>query len=69
MKIVMFQYNRAASAIIRCNTMGQEDSPESKKMKTNCFLAGGYTDRLLWEEAASLRPKKQENYIILSNWH
>lgn len=68
MKIVMFQYNRNASAIIQSNSLATPKNSDSKKLVANSFLAGGYEDRLLWEEAASLRPKKLQEYIIRGNW-
>lgn len=68
MKIVMFQYNRETSAIIAENTLASEHPPEQSRLVTNRFLANGYADRLLWEEAASLRPKEPREYIIPGNW-
>jgi len=66
MKIVMFQYNREASAIIQGKALATA-SPR-KQLVANQFLANGYEDRLLWEEAASLRPKRPEVYHIPGNW-
>jgi hypothetical protein len=68
MKIVMFQYNRGASAIIQESTLSDESFAQKNRPLLNRFLASGYEDRLLWEEAASLRPQKQQEYNILSSW-
>jgi hypothetical protein len=68
MKIVMFQYNRETSAIISESTLADEQPPGHSRTVCNRFLANGYTDRLLWEEAASLRPKEPREYIIPGNW-
>jgi len=68
MKIVMFQYNRDASAIIQNCILATANKSNSKQLVANRFLASGYADRLLWEEAASLRPKKLQKYIIRGNW-
>ncbi len=68
MKIVMFQYNRGASAIIQESTMATERSADSRQPVSNRFLANGYTDRLLWEEAAALHPKKPQDFAIVGNW-
>ena len=67
MKIVMFQYNRSASAIIQESTMANKNTT-SNRMATNSLLAGGYNDRFLWEEAAPLGPKKIREYTIIGNW-
>ncbi|MBM9616512.1 hypothetical protein JWJ90_19795 [Desulfobulbus rhabdoformis] len=67
MKIVMFQYNRDASAIISDNNLSR--SGAEHQIQNNSILAHGYHDRLLWEEAASLKPKPKSEYIILGNWH
>jgi hypothetical protein len=66
MKIVMFQYNRESSAILSENTRGRTHS--TRKLVENTILANGYTDRLLWEEAASLRPRPKNEYIIPGHW-
>ena len=66
MKIVMFQYNRDVSAIIQGNSLATDTS--KKRLVANRFLANGYEDRLLWEEAASLRTKTTTNYLIPGNW-
>jgi hypothetical protein len=68
MKIVMFQYNRAASAIIQESAMANERRLQDKQLTTNRFIASGYEDRLLWEEAASLRPQQPKEYCILGTW-
>ena len=68
MKIVMFQYNRVASAIIQENTLAREGNSLDNKTATNKFIAGGYEDRLLWEEAANLRPQQPKEYCIPGNW-
>ncbi len=68
MKIVMFQYNRDASAIIQNSLLATAKNSDSKQLVANRFLASGYEDRLLWEEAASLRPKKLQEFIIRGNW-
>ena len=68
MKIVMFQYNRAASAIIQENTLAKEGALQGKQLAINRFIAGGYEDRLLWEEAANLRPQQPKEYCIVGNW-
>ena len=68
MKIVMFQYNREASAVIQDNALGRKRYARNKQLTVNCFIAGGYGDRLLWEEAANLRPKPPKEYPIPGNW-
>jgi len=68
MKIVMFQYNRAASAVILDTTLAREGSPRDNQLVSNQFIAGGYEDRLLWEEAAHLRPLQPKEYYISGNW-
>jgi hypothetical protein len=68
MKIVMFQYNKAASAIIQENTLAREGVVQGKQLTSNRFIAGGYEDRLLWEEAANLRPQQPKDYCIPGNW-
>ena len=68
MKIIMFQYNRGASAIIQESTLANENIAQKNVPLLNRFLANGYEDRLLWEEAAFLRPQKKQEYVILSNW-
>ena len=66
MKIVMFQYNRESSAILSENTLGGTGC--KRKLAENTMLVNGYADRLLWEEAASLKPQKKSEYIIPGNW-
>jgi hypothetical protein len=66
MKIVMFPYRRDLSAIIQENTLATP--PRNNRLVANSFLANGYEDRLLWEEAASLKPKKPQEFAILGNW-
>jgi hypothetical protein len=68
MKIVMFQYNRAGSAIALDGALSRERAVADRRPVVNRFLAGGYADRLLWEEAAHLRPKQQKEYSIPGNW-
>jgi len=64
----MFQYNRATSAVILDTTLAKEGSPQDNQLVSNQFIAGGYEDRLLWEEAANLRPRQPKEYCILGNW-
>lgn len=66
MKIVMFQYNREASAIIQESTLAT--AAKGDRLAGNKFLANGYEDRFLWEEAVALRPKKQQEFMIFGNW-
>ncbi|MDD2465911.1 MAG: hypothetical protein PHI97_18080 [Desulfobulbus sp.] len=66
MKIVMFQYNREASAIIKENNLGRGKS--KKQTLDNSILANGYSDRLFWEEIASIKAKPKSEYIIPGNW-
>lgn len=68
MKIVMFQYNRNVSAIYRHNTTSNINATGSKQFVNNRFLANGYEDRFLWEEAAFLHPKKTLEFAIPGNW-
>ncbi|MBM9537398.1 hypothetical protein [Desulfobulbus alkaliphilus] len=68
MKILIFQYNRENSAIITESTLASEQPPGHSGLVTNRFLANGYADRLLWEEAASLRLKEPREYIIPGTW-
>ena len=68
MKIVMFKYNKSCSAIIKGTTMSQDDHCTRNRLASNQFLANGYEDRFLWEEAASLRPEKKQEYSIPGNW-
>jgi len=67
MKIVMFQYNKAVSAIIQMNSMVDEQQGNQCPV-TNRFLANGYEDRLLWEEATNLKPKPSREYCIPGTW-
>jgi hypothetical protein len=66
MKIILFQYNREAASIIKGNNLGRARSKQ--QVMDNSILATGYTDRFLWEEAASLKPKPKNEYIIPGNW-
>ena len=75
MKIVMFQYNRSASAIIQESTLAA--APPKDRPVGNCFLinghqdrllANGYQDRLLWEGIAPVEPKKTTEFLIPGNW-
>jgi hypothetical protein len=66
MKIVMLQYNREASAIISGNILGKTHN--QRKPVDNSILVHGYTDRLLWEEAAQLKPRQKSEYAIPGNW-
>jgi hypothetical protein len=68
MKIVMFHYNRDASAVYRQNNDPCTGARRGNQLVSNCFLANGYADRLLWEEAASLKPKKTQEFAIPGNW-
>lgn len=68
MKIIMFQYNRDASAIVSESSMATEKKKNCRQLALNSFFANGYEDRLLWEEAASLRPKKPQPYAIPGTW-
>ena len=68
MQIIMFQYNRESSAIIQESTLATTHPPNRNRIVDNRFLANGYEDRLLWEEAASLRPKKPQEYCIFGSW-
>lgn len=66
MKILMFQYNRDVSAIISQNTLGKAKG--KRQLNNNAILASGYSDRLLWEEAASLKAQPKSEYIIPGTW-
>jgi hypothetical protein len=66
MKIIMFQYHREASAIISENTL--DTTRNQRKLMDNSILAHGYNDRLLWEEAAALKPRQKSEFIIPGNW-
>lgn len=66
MKIIMFQYNRAASAIIQESTLAA--AAKGNRLAGNKFLANGYEDRFLWEETVVQQPKKQQEFIIFGNW-
>jgi len=66
MKIVMFQYNRAASAIIQESTLAA--ATKNNRLAGNKFLANGYEDRFLWEETVVQQPKKQQEFMIFGNW-
>jgi len=66
MQIVMFQYNRTVSAILQENAPEREDGKLPYRQITNRFLANGYEDRLLWEEAD--RPRQPKEYCIPGNW-
>lgn len=68
MKIITFQYNKRASAIIRGDATRQENGTEINLQLVNHFMVNGYEDRLLWEEAASLRLGKNRDYAILGVW-
>lgn len=66
MKIVMFQYNKGTSAIISENTLGKV--PGKRQLINNSILARGFADRLLWEEASSMKPLPKSEYIIPGTW-
>lgn len=68
MKIIMFQYNRDASAICSTNALTSANDSTHHRLTANRFIAGGYADRLLWEEAASLRPQDRQEYLITGHW-
>lgn len=67
MKIIMFQDNMESSAIVQGKTMSQEHCTKNR-LAANSFSASGYEDRLLWEEATSLRPEKKREYVISGAW-
>ena len=67
MKIITFRYNTESSAIIQENNLSTIQTWQHQKA-TNSILAGGYTDRFLWEEASSLRRHQDPPYIILGHW-
>jgi hypothetical protein len=67
MKIIMFHQNtRNDSAIIQSTSLAT--TTNKNRLVANEFLANGYEDRFLWEEAASLRPKKPERNYLSDNW-
>jgi hypothetical protein len=66
MKIIIFQYNRGAAAIIGENTLGT--TTPNKNVVDNSILANGYMDRLLREEIVAPHQSKKSEYIILGNW-
>nr|WP_320009549.1 hypothetical protein [uncultured Desulfobulbus sp.] len=66
MKIVMFQYNREASAILSQNALGQ--AKISQKRLQESPLPQSYNDRFLWEGATSFTTPPQGEYIIPGNW-
>ncbi|WP_028317373.1 hypothetical protein [Desulfobulbus elongatus] len=68
MKIVTFQYNRAKAAIALNDGLATAHPAQARSEVTNTFLAGGYADRLLWEEAAALKPATPQEYCIVGNW-
>lgn len=68
MKIVTFQYNKDDSAVLQNKTHAEELQLVSKRVVPNRFTAFGYTDRFLWEEAASLRQQPAKEFAIPGNW-
>ena len=66
MKIIMFRSNQEVSAVIQQNTLGH--AKRVRQPVENAFLARGYADRLLWEEAAAVKAKPRQEYIIPGNW-
>lgn len=68
MKIVIFQYNKDNSALLHSKTHAEEMHLLSKRVMPNKFTAFGFTDRFLWEEAASLRPQPKKEFFIPGNW-
>jgi len=68
MKIVTFQYNKDAAALSSNSFLARTAQTEKNRETTNIFLTNGYADRLLWEEAANLRPVKPRDYCIVGNW-
>ena len=66
MKIVMFQYNREASAIISENTLSQTTSTRQNQAQSH--LNQKYNDRFLWEGVATFKEPPKNEYIILGNW-
>ncbi len=68
MKIVTFQYFKNDSALLHSKTHAEEMLLLSKRVVPNRFTAFGYADRLLWEEAASLRQQPAKEFAIPGNW-
>lgn len=68
MKIITFQYNKSASAIIRGDATRREKGTEINLQLVNHCMTNSYEDWLLWEEAASLRLGKNRDYAILGVW-
>lgn len=68
MKIVTFQYNKDDSAVWHKKIHPEELELCHKQAMPNRFTAFGYTDRFLWEEAASLRQQPAKEFPIPGNW-
>ena len=68
MKIIIFQYNRNAAAIEHGDNLTAADCSGKTGARVNRFIASGYDDRFLWEEAASLRNQKPVEYSIVGVW-
>lgn len=68
MKILTFQYNKDDSAVLLNKTHPDELELFRKQTVPNRFTAFGYADRLLWEEAASLRQQSAKEFTIPGNW-
>jgi hypothetical protein len=52
---------------MQANALAAESRGESR-LTANSFIASGYEDRLLWEEASALREKKNTEYVIPGIW-
>lgn len=69
MKIVMFQYNRGASAITQKTSRLSDQALTQNYVNTlTRSFTERYQDRLLCKEMASLRPKLQQEFVILGTW-
>ncbi len=68
MKIVTFQYSKDDSAVLQNKNHAEGLELCRKQAVPNRFTAFGYADRLLWEEAASLRQQPAKDFAIPGNW-
>jgi hypothetical protein len=68
MKIIMFQYNRTASAIIQENGLSGRAYAQSPLHLSNQSLKNNSTDRLLREECIPRQHAEQQPFIIQGVW-
>lgn len=68
-KIILLSLDKKEqSAIAQCSQGSGIDTAAADMRLANRLRADNYTDRLLWEEAASLRPPTRHACVIAGTW-